>query len=160
MADTSSSSSSLSSPLTFEMFQPIAEISSLHPHPLLDSFVKCIKVSPDGSHLLASTEDNRIEVYEVNEKIIEKYAYYPSLQNGEERLEINNDETLSRRKQIKPGESVYDIQWFPYSHKANPASSCFITTCRDKPIQLFGSDNALLRGSYCVMNSARFLNIH
>ena len=155
-SSSSSSSSSFLSPLTFDPFHRLSVFSSL-PEPFKqERFVKCVKVSPDGAFLLSSTEDQRVEVHGIDENMLDKYTYYSLSQEVGENASNDERETLTRRTQVRPGESVYDIQWYPHARKADSASACFITTCRDKPIQLFGSDNALLRGSYCVMNAVSF----
>ena len=153
----SSSSSPISSPLTFEFFQQLAGISSQQTHPQQESFFKCIKTSPDGAYLLTSTEDHVIEVHEIDESLVQNNLYYKSTPEVGDEVNISSDDknAITRGSRVRPGESIYDIQWYPYARKTDPASSCFISTCRDKPIQLFGSQDSLLRGSYCIMNAVR-----
>jgi hypothetical protein len=163
----SSSASSYSSPtcpLTFDPIYLISELPSTPPTAPASSeetFTKCIKPSPDGSFLLSSTEDRRVQVHDIDASVINRHRYYnpDRLSLGQHQEQpISKDkeggatQVLQARKEIRPGDTIYDFAWYPYAYNSDPSSLCFITTCRDKPVQLFGVLDGSLRGTYCVMN--------
>ena len=105
-------------------------------------------------------EHPTVELYDIDAKYIDPYRYYNTtaiesldkVVEGTQDSRFESSRSVTFRRSFLPGESIYDCSWYPYTNVSEASSACFITTCRDKPIQLFGIDDGL-RCSYCVHNS-------
>ena len=61
---------------------------------------------------------------------------------------------LSPTVNFSAGESIYDCCWYPLMNiDADESSCCFISTCRDLPIQLWDGNTGALRCSYVGYNA-------
>ena len=81
-------------------------------------FYKQLKFSPDGLMILATTENNILKTWKINTNLINSTKYY--CQSNEQQIENSslsyvNTNTATQCKDIKCGESIYDIDWYPYS---------------------------------------------
>ena len=134
-----------------------------------EDFAKGLQISKDGSQVLVAYENRRLEVFSIDDAFLDRSKYYrsESSMDAVASVDVNACETqrppVTPTKQILPGESVYDFAWYPFTNSADLSSQCFITTCRDKPVQLFGVQDGL-RCSYCtvnaVSNAAIFCSVH
>lgn len=124
-----------------------------------DNFLKSLQFSPDGSCLLSSSENGRLQVWNVTDNgFVErnKYYYYSSTTNESTELapvqEISTDvkisNPLSMQHDINAGESVFDCKWHPYANAQDSNSFCFATTCRDHPIHIWDATTGTIRGTY------------
>ena len=118
-----------------------------------DDFPKNIQLSRDGSFLLAAYELPRIEVFAVHSAALEKFKYYqPSVSSSSSSSSPKPDSSLMTTVTgFYPGDNVYDIDWYPFVNSQDPTSQCFVTSSRDKPVQLFGLNDGL-RCNYCIVN--------
>ena len=167
LADDSLALGAASSALTFESFELLSEQSynssssssstiSRPTHRQGEDFAKSLHVSPDGSLLLLTSEEHTTEVYSIDQSMIESHKYYqPGGKNREEDPLNDFQSALAFRKAFFLGENIYDCSWYPYTNNLEVSSACFVTTCRDKPVQLFGVADGL-RCSYCVHNAVTF----
>ena len=53
-----------------------------------------------------------------------------------------NSEELPCALEVRAGDAIYDYAWYPFMHSAQPASCCFLSSCRDHPIQLWDAYGA------------------
>ena len=94
-----------------------------------ENFCKQIHYSPDGSMLVASTEEGDCFCFE------NKTNSQPTSIHDIERISLPR------------GEPIYDCKWYPFMSAQDPSTCCFITTCKDHPIQMW-SASASLRCTY------------
>lgn len=135
-------------------------------------FYKQLKFSPDGLMILASTENNILKTWKMNTNLINNTKYY--CQSNEQQIENNSlsyvdTATATQCKDIKCGESIYDIDWYPYSttssnsnstenspenntENSNNSNNLFLTSCRDHPIHLWDADRGNVRCTYTCYN--------
>jgi WD40 repeat protein len=92
-------------------------------------FLKGVKWSPDGLCLLSNCDDNVARLYEV--------PY-------DEGATIERTATLA----VSPGDTIFDFAWYPRMHSSQPASCCFATTSRGRPVHLWDAFTGKLRASY------------
>jgi WD40 repeat protein len=149
-----------SSPLTFDEFKVVFkgtfhQSSTKATSSSIDNFIKSIKISPDGTRLLSTSEDCKVDVYSIDERVLAKSSYYGVMPDAHSEPDTGNldHSTISTLRTIRPGESIYDFDWYPRATLSDSSSQCFITTCRDKPVQLYGVEDGLLRCSYCIHNT-------
>jgi WD40 repeat protein len=92
-------------------------------------FLKGVKWSPDGLCLLSNCDDNVARLYEV--------PY-------DEGATVERTATLA----VSPGDTIFDFAWYPRMHSSQPASCCFATTSRGRPVHLWDAFTGKLRASY------------
>ena len=125
---------------------------------LPQDFFQQLKFSPDGLRLLASTDGGCLKSWELDLAEVSSSKYYCSADL------IRDEDPRSKRKDadrniasqsttVQCGESIYDYQWYPFMNSHEPASCCFITSCRDHPIHLWDSAIGKIRCSYSCYNA-------
>jgi WD40 repeat protein len=92
-------------------------------------FLKGVKWSPDGLCLLSNCDDNVARLHEV--------PY-------DENATVERPATLS----VSPGDTIFDFAWYPRMHSSQPATCCFTTTSRGRPVHLWDAFTGKLRASY------------
>ncbi|ORY06980.1 WD40 repeat-like protein [Basidiobolus meristosporus CBS 931.73] len=100
------------------------------------NFFKSAKWSPDGSCLLTSTNDDVIRLLELPTDI----------------MEVTEATGLKSLLQVAEAETIYDVSWYPLMNVQDPATCCFVTSCRDHPVHLWDAFSGQLRGSYSVID--------
>lgn len=135
--------------------------SCLPPNP----FVQRVVFSPDGTCLLASADDNKLRVFEVP-----PHAFLPQRASVRgvcacvacswprcgvvvltppvrhaEQVEASKQQVLSPALGVQEGETVYDAAWYPLMHVTQPATCCFVTTTRERPIHLWDAFTGKVR---------------
>ena len=116
-----------------------------------ENFARDSAWSPDGSHILSTIEPDTICIYEVDPELVKNNTYYAAQHtNGESAPQslLSGRSGLKHVKTFKAGEAVYDTRWYPFMNQADPASCCFLTTCRDHPIHLWDLHKSESRCSY------------
>jgi WD40 repeat protein len=104
-----------------------------------NNFLKGVKWSPDGSCLLANSEDHRLRLYELTTHGIAATWRPPSTLSGPAlRLALRYPEP----------ECIYDFAWYPGMRATEPSTSCFLSSCRDTPIHLWDGWTGKLRATY------------
>lgn len=114
-------------------------------------FAKSVAWSPDGSQLLSTTEDNRLLVHEVDGALLDECRYYSSAVLQQSRSEVSGA-AVQRRLNINAGSPVYGSQWYPGMHAQSPETCCLVTTCKDRPIQLWSALTGQVQCSYVAKN--------
>ena len=137
------------------------------------SFIKSLCVSPDGRRILVSSEDHRFMSWNVHDSLVHRTRYYYTSTSEQTAAataataeSVVEDETmnpgttstspslLSPTINFSSGESIYDCCWYPLMNiDADENSCCFISTCRDLPIQLWDGNTGALRCSYVGYNT-------
>jgi WD40 repeat protein len=51
------------------------------------------------------------------------------------------------------GDTVRSYSWYPFMNSNDPATCCFLATCRDQPIHLFDAYSGSIRASYRPYNA-------
>lgn len=119
-------------------------------------FAKSVVWSPDGSQLLSTTEDNRLLVHQVNGALLEECRYYSasaaaaSLRRPE--MLKSPEVVLLQGLNVNAGSPVYGSQWYPGMNALCPETCCFLTTCKDRPIQLWSALTGQVQCSYVAKN--------
>lgn len=120
---------------------------------------------------LSTTEDNRVAVFQLASHVLEAAAFTSPV----EATAPSGSQAMVQQVQFSPGESIYDACWFPQMQAHDPQvrylalvaavgglivsvvasgycvclqTECFITSCRDHPIQLWDASTGTLRASY------------
>lgn len=117
-----------------------------------NDFFKQLKFSPDGLKILASTENNNLKSWNINTELVSSTKYYCSSDEVVETIQTCSN-TSSSSSLISCGESIYDLDWYPFMSSNDPSSCCFITTCRDHPIHLWDDIQKNIRCSYSCYNA-------
>ncbi|KAI9228035.1 MAG: WD40-repeat-containing domain protein [Piptocephalis tieghemiana] len=99
-------------------------------------FFKQIHWSPDGSCILSASNDESIRLFHLP----------PSTLNG--RSYSSGYESFC----LRPGEAIQDISWYPHMYYQDRSTCCFLTSVRDRPIQLWDVWTGQLRASYTPMS--------
>uniref|UniRef100_F1L2E0 WD repeat-containing protein 79 n=1 Tax=Ascaris suum TaxID=6253 RepID=F1L2E0_ASCSU len=76
-----------------------------------NNYVKCCKWNANGTHLLTSSQDRKVRLFELNEA-----------QNQ-----------IALRKSIPLGDLIYDVCW-------HPSNNCFATSSKDHPIHIWDAE--------------------
>ncbi|CAI5525976.1 unnamed protein product [Closterium sp. Naga37s-1] len=109
------------------------------------NFLKGVKWSPDGTCLLASSEDCCLRLFDLPADI---------MLASSAPFDMNNEATLPNRDSLAPavmvreGETIYDFAWFPAMSAADPVSCVFASTSRDHPVHLWDAMTGQLRCTY------------
>lgn len=111
------------------------------PTPLCENFTKGCQWSPDGTCLLAASEDFRIRVYELPGE----------LYSGKVSSEIILP-PLKAALCVKEGGVVYDSCWFPMMNSWDPSTCCFASTSKESPVHLWDAFTGELRATYRAYN--------
>lgn len=69
--------------------------------------------SPDGTHMLAQSDDHHVDVFQL----------------------VGNDE-LVRLYSLRAPTTLLAMEWYPYARHDDPASWCFVMSARDVPTRL------------------------
>jgi len=151
-------------------------------HLPFNNFLKGVKWSPDGLCLLANSEDNVLRLFEMPDPPSSEIIWADStlvameeLANAPVELPVHpssltsspspsSDPSQSQSSaasyplkcvlRTRPGETIYDFAWYPLMHSAQPETCCYLTTARDKPIQLWDAFTGAMRGSYRAYDQA------
>ena len=128
----------------------------LHGEPITKTvpkdFFQQLRFSPDGLKILASTESGTLKSWEVYQDEVNRNKFYSySHLQRDDVTGVRN--ILSESTAVQCGESIYDFQWYPFMNSNEPASCCFITSCRDHPIHLWDSATGNIRCSYSCYNA-------
>ena len=113
-------------------------------------FIKNSVITPDGMHISTISEGNSIQLWKINDNIINKCKYYKNkndIDNNE-----NNDNILNEVIDINVGESIFDLSWYPYANIIDPLTYCYVTASRDHPIHLWDALSGKIRCSYVGYN--------
>jgi WD40 repeat protein len=116
-------------------------------------FVRSSILSPDGNLLLAWTELGNVHVNCIGD------AATPSVQDftdtaadgADINVNLNITKQLYEYTKFSPGESIYDIAWYPHVTSIDPSTCCFASCSRDHPVHLFDI-TGYLRCSYNPRN--------
>ena len=95
---------------------------------------KSVQWSPDGSCLLTNCEDTRVRVYE-------------PFTGGALTSSAKAAWTTSE------GELIYDLQWYPLMHSAQPASCFIAVSSRQHPVHLLDAFQGRLRATLPSLNA-------
>eukprot|EP00741_Cyanophora_paradoxa_P016568 tig00020927_g15998.t1 len=106
------------------------------------NFFKGAKWSPDGTCLLTCSEDTVLRLFELPQAI-------SSLASADRSgASPRAPSQLPVALQCKEGECVYDYAWYPLMSSANPATCCFVSSCRDHPVHMWDAFTGALRATY------------
>jgi telomerase Cajal body protein 1 len=107
-------------------------------------FIKGAQWSPDGTTIMTPTDSGEVSFLNIQQEELTKYSYYEKIPLGSV---FNTDKThcSSVFSKIKTqhtfGSALIDAKWYPFMNISDPASCCYITTCRDQPIHLWQYSN-------------------
>ncbi|TEB27851.1 WD40 repeat-like protein [Coprinellus micaceus] len=104
-----------------------------------ENFVRCAKISPDGSSFIAQCEDHSLQLFD-----------FPNAP-GATGPGSDPPET-SPRLSLKQGAPVVDFAWFPSASRHDSASYCFATSVRECPVKLIDATTGKLRASYRIVD--------
>ncbi len=116
-----------------------------------DNFLKSAIFSPDGSSVLASTEGNDVNMYNLHSFGVDYYKYYQDASAIRSYVEDDGPFCI-HQSTIPIGESIYDMKWFPGMNRQDSGTNCFITTARDHPITLWDTESGSIRATYSGIN--------
>jgi WD40 repeat protein len=116
---------------------------------IVNNFLKGVKWSPDGTCLLSNSEDHCVRMFEPGD-LHALTSGQGSIEKKESNIPSGSPPALS----IPHGGTVYDFCWYPGMRSDIPSTSCFFTTSRDHPIQLWDAFTGEMRSSYRAYNNA------
>ncbi|KAF8994657.1 WD40-repeat-containing domain protein [Cyathus striatus] len=99
-----------------------------------ENFPRIAKWSPDGSVLLAQCENA-------------SYQFFSTQQP----LTMQTEATASGRALSQPA-PIVDFAWYPSATPNDPASFCFVSSVRERPVQLLDASDGRLRASYKIVD--------
>jgi WD40 repeat protein len=106
--------------------------------------MKSVQFSPDGHHLLSTTESNEAIVCAVSAEAVHLNGFYmPNTPKND-----SDSSGLKLEKLIRVGEAIHDAKWYPHMRLDDPSTHCFVTTSRDHPILLWDVASSSVRCSY------------
>lgn len=121
-----------------------------------DDFLKGLVLSPDGSLLLASSENSCDAVIaELNHDELVSTKYYKNVcdsTSNENTGRLTSDRLLRNFQMFSLGESVYDLKWYPGCTVQDPATCCFVAATKDHPVHLWDTNSQSIRCSYIPKN--------
>ena len=120
-----------------------------------DNFIKTNIIAPDGTHCSTISENNRIQLLKINDNLINDNKYYKKNVDDDtyNNMNIDNKIIINEINNINVGESVFDLNWFPYANIIDPLTYCYVTTSRDHPIHLWDALTGKIRCSYIGYNN-------
>lgn len=92
------------------------------------NFSKNLTFSPDGSSFLLSTEEGNL------------YCYAETNTNYATSTSENYD---FHRIDFPRSEPVYDLKWYPFMTRQDPATCCFLSCSKQHPIHLWDASGSL-----------------
>ena len=121
-----------------------------------NKFIKSVVWSPDGNCLLSSTEDSGMLVHQLDGALLDECRYYSAGRtiqtDGESSNVASSSNGMHLRLSLNGGSPVYACQWYPCMNSQNPETCCFISTCKDRPVQLWSALAGQVRCSYVARN--------
>jgi len=120
-----------------------------------EAFVKEVQWSPDGSTVMAVSCGDCMSFFTADPALVKKHQYYESSFAENDVLQTATSSSRNKTQDtytytgfdgcggnsaLHMGSTVVDSCWYPFMNSADPASSCFLTACRDKPIHLWNYD--------------------
>ena len=101
-------------------------------------------ISPDGLCVLTSTTgDYKLRLYNIPHSSF----------NEKTHAEIDTVEDWKTALSAQGGDAVRSYCWYPHMNSTDPATCCFLATCRDQPIHLFDAYSGAIRASYRPYNA-------
>jgi hypothetical protein len=146
----------MSCPLLFDYFKLKSDS---YKQNSTESFTKALKISSDGSLLLTASENNQIDIFSLDQDILDSYRYYQNDYVKHTLPPEAYNQFIKPSRNICTGECIYDFDIFPLLTSSDVSSRCFIASCRDKPTQLYGIDDGNLICSYCTYNQVSKLKL-
>jgi WD40 repeat protein len=102
-----------------------------------ENFVKSVAFSPDGTAVLANSDDNKLRMFDVPPDALQ--------------LDEGAEGDISPALCIPGGECVHDCCWWPCASALEPSSFVFLAAPRAHPLHLLDGITGRLRASYrCV----------
>ena len=102
--------------------------------------------SPDGLCLLAASEDRKLRLFELPEKLQSEETIAAATDDAASSNELPNPLT------ILEGDAIYDYAWYPAMDSAQPATCCFASSSREHPARLWDAYTGQCRASYVSYN--------
>lgn len=131
-------------------FSPLAAAATDFQAPdFTNNFLKDALWSPDGLCILTSSDDNSVRLFEAP-----SWASDPAQLKSEWGQE---HDCMRSVLQVKEGETIYDLAWYPGMNSSSPATCCFFSTSRDNPVHVWDAFTGADRGSYCAYTDAEEL---
>eukprot|EP00961_Rhodomonas_salina_P265849 3593419-Rhodomonas_salina.1 len=132
-------------------FSPLAAAATDFQAPdFTNNFLKDALWSPDGLCILTSSDDNSVRLFEAP-----SWASDPAQLKSEWGQE---HDCMRSVLQVKEGETIYDLAWYPGMNSSSPATCCFFSTSRDNPVHVWDAFTGADRGSYCAYTDAEELS--
>ena len=114
-----------------------------------ESFLKSFQWCPDGCSALTSSEDGRLQVWQMPEQsLLRASLYYKHLRTAPDGDGTAAQLQVAQSLQVAGGEAVYDCKWLPCASSSNPCSYLFAATARDLPINLHDACTGAVICSY------------
>ncbi|KAL7569269.1 hypothetical protein ACA910_016821 [Epithemia clementina (nom. ined.)] len=125
--------------------------------PDAENFYQGCSFSPDGLCVLTSTAgDSKLRLYNTPDcctsSSVERRTTTASNKNGD----MCGETTVLDWKTAlvaQGGDTVRSYSWYPYMNSTDPATCCFLATCRDQSIHLFDAYTGSIRASYRPYNA-------
>lgn len=105
--------------------------------------LKGLKWSPDGTCLLTASEDQHLRIFELPSEV---------LMGSWGELDARQSIELKSAVSTREGDAIYDYAWYPGMDSAEPATCCFLASCRDHPLHLWDAYTGGCRASYVAHN--------
>jgi len=112
-----------------------------------EPFVKEACWSPDGSTVMAVAGGDCMSFFGADPELVTEHQYYKTSTENKQISATRNMKAsqsytglVGESSKWHMGSTVVDSSWYPFMNSTDPASSCYLTACRDKPIHLWNYD--------------------
>jgi WD40 repeat protein len=102
------------------------------------NYYKTCSWSPDGSSFITSNHQNHLSVF----------YYTPEWMMQDD----CSSKIFMPTVDIPFAENIYDFEFYPLMNSMDPATCCFLVSCRDHPLRLFDATSGLVRASYITID--------
>lgn len=106
-------------------------------------FWRRAKWSPEGTHLLAQTDDHALDLFQL-------------LDGGDESTNgfsaSKGSPPLRHVFRVTAPTTLLDWTWYPFARLGDPATFCFVFSARDVPVRLIDAASGATRATYGIEN--------
>jgi telomerase Cajal body protein 1 len=110
-------------------------------------FLKGCKWSPDGSCLLAASDNNCLTLFNLPDSLCDGTSDAANGPRRGEPVDLNDVMTVSE------GETIYDYAWYPFMSSLDRATCCIASTSRDHPVHIWDAFSGELRCTYPLVTT-------
>lgn len=105
-----------------------------------------INRSPDGTHLLAQSDDHHIDIFVYQADVVKDGG------SGSASTESSAGPGLTHVFSLRAPSTLLAAEWYPFAQYGVPATWCFVFSARDVPTRLVDAYSGQTRATYGILD--------